>query len=99
MSDEFFLTCLAPRLLVLFPGITQKALATFTYAFALAAQILENEVKILRNESRTKDEGLSKMMIKTAQAINVRDQVGKLQSMRRVVHLPSGFQRARIAFV
>jgi len=38
-------------------------------------KILENEVKILRNESRTKDETLTKMMIKTAQAINVRDQL------------------------
>lgn len=38
-------------------------------------KILENEVKILRNESRTKAEAVTKMMIKTAQAINVRDQL------------------------
>ena len=67
--------------------------------FYFAVQILENEVKILRNESRTKDEALSKKMIKTAQAINVRDQVGKLQCLSRFAHMPSQFRRAGVPFV
>ena len=50
-----------------------------THTHTHASQILENEVKILRNESRTKAEAVTKMMIKTAQAINVRDQVSKLK--------------------
>ena len=52
---------------------------THTHTHTHASQILENEVKILRNESRTKAEAVTKMMIKTAQAINIRDQVSKLK--------------------
>lgn len=55
-------------------------------------KILGNEVKILRKESRSKDDGLSKMRLKTAQATNIRDQ---LRLKANVTHIEYRDRQAR----